>query len=326
LNTKIKKSISYSDSFFRLRQHIFGIKKSFKSEEKLDNKIIESLKDRKPKIIEIKNFTIDQLDEFDKEMKKLKPIILKGGALNWECLTKWKPSFLKEQYGNTIIPLLNPDMKNQDNLKAQEESVKFSEIIDCLLTGDTSRYARFSNLMHIHPELKDDVDKSWFLNRKGKLGLGAYYSLFLGAKGTKTNLHAACSHNLFCQVLGKKHWIIISPEYDPIIKPIVSRTPYFMSNLDPEKPDLEKYPAFSLMDRYECILEEGDILFNPGSWWHKVTNLTPSIGFGFRWFDPVNSLMTSTTQTLQFIASTNPTLYTYLKDGKSFSKVINKTK
>jgi hypothetical protein len=196
----------------------------------------------------------------------------------------------------------------------------------CLLRGDTSKYARFNNLMHIHPELKKDVDKEWFKSRRGIFGIGAYYSLFLGAQGTLTKLHGAVSHNLFCQVLGKKHWYIISPKYDAVVKPIVSRTPYFMTHLDPEDVNIESHPAFKYVDIYQCVLEEGDILFNPGSWWHQVTNLESSIGFGFRWFNPKESFQTSTSQTLQFLFATNPSVLSYIFGGKNFSNVIKKSK
>lgn len=34
--------------------------------------------------------------------------------------------------------------------------------------------------------------------------------------------------------------------------------------LDIDCPDLEKYPKFLKAQRYECILEPGDLLFIPG--------------------------------------------------------------
>jgi ribosomal protein L16 Arg81 hydroxylase len=156
---------------------------------------------------------------------------------------------------------------------------------------------------------------------------GSYFNLFIGAGGTKTNLHGACSHNLFTQVYGQKHWTIISPEFDPIIRPLIARTPYFMTELDPDNPDLQRYPEFEYIDRYQCVLKEGDILYNPASWWHKVSNLSTSIGFGFRWFDPIDSILISKTLTLQFLGSTNPSLLQYISFGKNnFTNILTSSK
>lgn len=322
----IDRDIYIQDAINRLARHFLFLPRNEQREKKFDNKVLSRLENSKKKILPVEKISLGDESLFQEKIKEQRPIILTGKAATWPCMEKWTPEYFQKKYGTTEIQLLNPDMRDQSNLKSETPTTTLHEIIDCMLRGDTTKYARFSNLMHTHSELKDDIDVDWFKSYKGPLGLGAYYSWFLGAKGTKTNLHAACSHNLFCQVYGRKKWTFISPDYDCVIKPEVARTPYFMTCLDPDEPDTKHYPAFNKIQIHECILEPGDILYNPGTWWHKVTNLDASIGFGFRWFDPVESFKLSPTQTLQFIGAMNPSVLSFILQGKNFSKVIKKTK
>ena len=76
------------------------------------------------------------------------------------------------------------------------------------------------------------------------------------------------------------------------------------------------------MQAWECVLEPGDILFNPPSWWHHVTNLSESIGVGFRWFDLFSSTKSSFTQTLLTLFSSNPYIFQAMKNRTDFAKIF----
>lgn len=53
--------------------------------------------------------------------------------------------------------------------------------------------------------------------------------------------------------------------------------------LDVEQENLEKYPKFSNAERYECLLEEGDIIFIPALWFHNITAIEMSFGVNIFW-------------------------------------------
>ena len=78
------------------------------------------------------------------------------------------------------------------------------------------------------------------------------------------------------------------------------------------------------IDKWECILKPGDILYNPPSWWHHVTNMSDSIGVGFRWFNLVDSFKMNFMQTLLTFISTNPSILYATKNRTNFAKIFKK--
>ena len=91
----------------------------------------------------------------------------------------------------------------------------------------------------------------------------------------------------------KKHWYLYPPKNDIFLTPPITKSPYFYSDFNPDNPDYKKFPTARFLTTYECVLRPGDILYNPPLWWHQVKNLNHSIGVGFRWFNPLNSIKAS---------------------------------
>ena len=55
------------------------------------------------------------------------------------------------------------------------------------------------------------------------------------------------------------------------------------SRVDLEKPDLVAHPKFAEAEGFECVLEEGQMLYIPPKCWHFVKSLSPSFSLSF-WF------------------------------------------
>jgi tRNA wybutosine-synthesizing protein 5 len=68
-------------------------------------------------------------------------------------------------------------------------------------------------------------------------------------------------NNLLIQVSGTKKVVLYSPaDVDKLyLKGDKSKI------LDIDNPDLEQYPLFAKLDRYECTLTPGDVLSIPGN-------------------------------------------------------------
>ena len=120
--------------------------------------------------------------------------------------------------------------------------------------------------------------------------------LFFGGKGTGTTFHCAMKSNFFFNIKGRKKWTFIDPKYSKYMKGALSNSALFV---------VSKHDYFknkSLLDnvpKYEIILEEGDVLFNPCWWWHCVENLSKyTIGvanrssLGFKIVNSNNNLYT----------------------------------
>lgn len=50
-----------------------------------------------------------------------------------------------------------------------------------------------------------------------------------------------------------------------------------------DSPDIDEFPLFIQIKRYECILKAGQILFIPAMWFHHVTSLEPGVAVNIFW-------------------------------------------
>jgi ribosomal protein L16 Arg81 hydroxylase len=100
----------------------------------------------------------------------------------------------------------------------------------------------------------------------------------MGPAGTRTPMHYDSINNLFAQIYGKKKiWLI--PPYQI---PYTYNLDFVFSNIkDLEDYDLATYPEMSKATPIEVVVEAGDVLFIPVSWFHFVVSLTPSISHTF---------------------------------------------
>lgn len=333
-------SIKYLDLFDRAEynslwflDHMVGEKnvdKLFaKKREALKNRIVEkvSKNEGKGRTIELERIKITDITPKEFRQTYLKygiPVIFDQGAKDWECVQKWKPEFLADKYGEDKISLIDASPDDYHNISYETRETTLREIIMSMDEGniDLKKYSRFNKILHEHPELKNDFDMKWLLSMRNAICSGQTFQVFIGGRGTKTHIHCAVEHNLFTQVYGRKHWYIYPPEYDCLLYPSITRTPYFHTPFDPDAPDYDLYPGMKYVDTYECTLEAGDIMFLPPSYWHHVKNLTGSIGVAFRWFS-ADAFKVDLMQGILTMLSTNPPFILAAKDRTDFAKIFS---
>lgn len=117
--------------------------------------------------------------------------------------------------------------------------------------------------------------------------------LWLGPAGTVSPLHFDRWHNFFVQLYGRKKWVMLPPaQNDQVHWPCeeLGLDLLHWSPVDVEHPDLARHPRFAEAAPLEFIVEPGEILFVPITWWHHVRALTPSISINFFWAKPLHTL------------------------------------
>jgi len=315
--------------FWRILDHLFGNKapaSRFKEKrQKALDGIVSAMIDKEPpgstKQVDRKK-NISSYDLKNKYIRKGIPIIIEGKANDWECVKKWSMDWLYENYCNDKVALFDPLSSSSEKVNYEVEETTLKDVLDAVKSGDTSKYSRFNRLLYDHPELVKDFDWKWLYMMRNRISSGKTFQVFIGGKGTRTTLHCASEHNLFTQVYGKKHWYLFEPKCDIYLDPPINRSPYFFSRFDPENPDYQNFPATKYLTVWECELNPGDVLFNPPNWWHQVTNMSHSIGVGFRWFNQKDSMKTSFVNTLLTILSTNPPIWTATKHRTDFTHIF----
>lgn len=207
-------------------------------------------------------------EEFHREyVERNRPVLLKGGANEWKL--RWTPEMLKEKFGERLIRVeRNEQFQNEKtNFK-----MKLSDALDSMIAGSQEVRVRFASASFFAavPELKADFEANNFRARYFP-DLSQPQSTFWVSPNGNTSVmhHDTFFENLNAMILGKKHYVFIPPWETP-------RTyPHFMneSPVNPNEPDLAKYPKFAGVELYEATSEPGDLLYLPQFWWHFTTAL-----------------------------------------------------
>jgi hypothetical protein len=263
------------------------------------------------KFLDIKNIEFSSVEEFKATGRNLldSPLIFRGVAKDWECNKKWNKDFFREHFASTEVSiidnpgLVDPTKENKFKMTTFDEYFKDSE-------KDKSKYLRFSRVLDQNPVLLKDINLSWLRKFKGKSSLHEVTYLFIGEGGSRTPLHAGLPHTLFIQIKGRKKWTILAPNERFCFDPVADRTLYFYSNANINNDNDPKYPLVPYARRWEFVLEEGDVMWMPGLFWHDVENLTPSIGVAYKYQNLPEQFKISKAMFILPFMSTKPFIFT----------------
>ncbi len=169
--------------------------------------------------------------------------------------------------------------------------LSISDFVRRLKNGENLYFNNASEIFYKHRKIVDDMELPRLNQTFGRtLGFSVNH-IFFGRKGGGSALHCANTSNFFFNAVGRKHWVLIEPQYSRFLRPVPSKDGMFsVSKMDcfdtGEDNPLLKLP------RYEITLEPGDMLFNAHWWWHGVRNLSDfSIAVANRWTNhPVHML------------------------------------
>jgi len=224
-----------------------------------------------------------------------KPCVLQGAAAEWPAIKKWSPEYLLQRCGQDEIAVLdahNWQIKQddeQDAVATSEKMMNISALLENMKAGG-GWYGAFLELLDKYADLRADLDFS-FIQRYGHANQllpwhrNVIAKMYVGGPGTSTSLHCAGVSNLYVQAYGRKKWVLIQPEFTPFMYPALGLGLNWQSRVDFRQPDDEACPLYRYVDKYETILEPGDILWNPPFVWHGVMNVTQSIAVSLWWMN-----------------------------------------
>lgn len=127
-------------------------------------------------------------------------------------------------------------------------------------------------------------------------------SIWMGNRTTAAT-HFDMSNNLACCLVGRRRFTLFPPEQIENLYPgPLEPTPggQVVSLVDPSRPDLDRFPRYSLAaDAGEIAeLEPGDVLFYPALWWHNVEALDAFNAMINYWWNPAPAFMDTPMTTL----------------------------
>lgn len=221
-----------------------------------------------------------------------KPVIIKNALLHWPALSKnsnqqWSVSYLQRIAGFRTVPIevglrYTDDDWTQTLMTINDFIYKY---IDNASQNDKGYLAQHELFDQIS-ELKDDFDIPEYCFTGDDESDHIATNIWFGPSDTVSPLHTDPKHNCLCQVFGSKYVRLYPEDQSDYLSAyedgILSNT----SQIDLEQDEellLKTYPNFSKANGYECILEQGDILYIPPKCWHFVKSLSVSCSLSF-WF------------------------------------------
>lgn len=292
----------------------------------LYRKIEEQLKKKgKRQIINVERISNISATNLKKNyINKGIPLVIEGGASEWECCKSWSLDYFKDLHGEDEVTIVGNDPSEEGF-----EIIKLKDVINNLNSG-LKKYLRFYPILTEHPEHVKDFDLSWLRNAKGKWKVYEKFQMFIGGEGSKTPMHNAMACNLFIQVYGEKEWMLYPPEVSCVVDPSPGKNfhrsaPFKTKEgtFDPFTTDFDPpYHLYEYLDVLKVHLKPGDIFYNPPHYWHAVQNPSDSIGIGYRWLSSSLSFKSAPFYTLLDLISAPFNKHIYKDWNKDYFQML----
>ncbi|KAJ4388973.1 hypothetical protein N0V93_006435 [Gnomoniopsis smithogilvyi] len=275
---------------------------------------------------ELNSLDIQELDgepsplEFMRYVARNTPFVVRKGAATWSATKTWTASYLRsclqDQTVNVAItPRGNADAptyhENGELIFAKpcEEDQPFPEFLDYVRRQETDpsfpedseiRYAQTQNdnLRHEYISLFSEVQRDIPFARIALEKDAEAINMWIGNSRSVTALHKDNYENIYVQIQGQKHFVLLPPHCHPCINEQPLRPATYARNSanggrlnlvmdtaeeggepervpfatwDPDHPDENSTPYSKLPQPMRVTLERGDMLYLPAMWYHKVS-------------------------------------------------------
>lgn len=216
----------------------------------------------------------------------MKPLVITDLAKEWPAYTKWNWQYFKELVGNVRVALYN-NVKSDayTPINTADDYKTFGDYVDMIEKGPAAWRIFLFNIFDYAPQLKKDFTWPEHL-MKGFVK--KYPMLFTGGASSITHMHfdIDLSHIIHTQFAGRKRVLLF--EYSEKNK--LYRKPFEVLSLadfshyadDNSKVDYEKFPALKYANGYDVVLNPGDTLFMPATYWHHMEYIDSGFAMSLR--------------------------------------------
>jgi Cupin-like domain len=209
-----------------------------------------------------------------------RPVVLTGLLDHSPAAERWTPEYIAEACGDVVVEVMSgrdDDPRYEIRSDTHRTTTTLPAYIEQILSGGlcNDSYLVANNHFFDRPEtqvLLDEVPPiPEYLDPNKSSGSSVF--LWFGPAGTITPLHHDVMNVLVAMVRGHKRFTLISPEQTPMLYNDVG----VYSDIDPDSPDLDRFPLFRNVQTITVDVQSGDVLFLPVGWWHHVRSLDLSI-------------------------------------------------
>ncbi|KXS93861.1 hypothetical protein AC578_3413 [Pseudocercospora eumusae] len=274
--------------------------------------------------------------DFSRFVRQNRPFVVRNGASEWRAIHVWHATYLaqtmhRQPVNVACTPKGNADAIVEDEhgglmyVEPYETSEPFEDFLK-YVQEDTSllqnsrshipprtvKYAQTQNdnLRDEYSNLFADVPADISFATLALHQEPDAINFWLGNERSTTSLHKDNYENIYVQVRGQKHFVLLPPvempcvnekpvpfarfqptsenslELTPLLKPDADPIP--VPTWDPDEPQLRATEYSVLSQPIRISLNEGDMFYLPAMWYHKVSQSSGTEGFSCSvnyWYD-----------------------------------------
>ncbi|KAL7954220.1 peptidase family C78 domain-containing protein [Trichoderma compactum] len=266
---------------------------------------------------ELNATTVDELFsepsplEFMRYVARNTPFVIRGGASSWKATKKWNAAYLKTAlegqfvnvavtpFGNADAPTFSSEHQATVIAKPHEETQQFGDFFAYITQQETDpgfpldsevRYAQTREIqtllslfyLPLYPDALKDIPFA-------RIALGKEpdaINLWIGNSRSTTCLHKDNFENIFVQIVGRKHFVLLPPllhacvNEDLLLPATYVREgqgfalrldpdspPVPLATWDPDDPGQNASPLSALAKPLHVTLDPGDMLYLPAMWY-----------------------------------------------------------
>ncbi|PRP89286.1 hypothetical protein PROFUN_02160 [Planoprotostelium fungivorum] len=223
---------------------------------------------------------------------------------HWPALYRWTNDYLRERMGSEPVTVdVTPNgygdavVDDKYFVKPQEINVTFGEFLDLHEKrgggeDEAIYYVQHQNgnFQSEFQRLSDDIDDELEWASQAFGASPDVVNFWMGEDRSVSSLHKDFYENIYAVVKGTKTFTLLPPTDLPFlyvdrfigarysredsgkfrIKEDEPREEIPWIPVDPDSADLEAYPLFRYAHPVQCEVKEGEVLYLPSLWFHKV--------------------------------------------------------
>lgn len=213
------------------------------------------------------------------------PVVITNAIEDWRARSCWTFEYFKSRYGTTQVVVHH--YEDGEYQPWRLKIVSLADYIDKITSTAWHAYPYYiRDNWKLFDEHKDLLDEyripeyffDWFRLLPSFMRL-PYPRLFMGPEGAVTPLHYDIwnTHFWMAQLVGRKRWILFSPDQQELL---------YDCKVQPDQPDLIRFPLFRKTKPIECTVGPGDTIFVPSGWAHQVISLDATISLTYNYMGP----------------------------------------
>ncbi|KAI9929294.1 hypothetical protein ASPWEDRAFT_184203 [Aspergillus wentii DTO 134E9] len=273
--------------------------------------------------------------EFMRYVAKNRPFVVRSGAKSWKAYKEWNAEYLAKVMKDKDVQVAVTPYGNADGVVETEDGTLLAvephqmqeNFLDFMhyVQADSSipppsppeirnvKYGQTQNdnLRSEYSTLFADVPQDIPWARIALQQPPDAINFWLGNARSVTAMHKDNYENVYVQIRGQKHFVLLPPiempcaneqfltqhHYTPVsaqdsetlqVKPQINPEPIPVAIWDPEVPSERTSEYSHLSKPLSLTLNEGDMLYLPAMWYHKVKQSSGEEGFACAvnyWYD-----------------------------------------